>query len=413
MPEQPLHLFEATGVELEYMVVDRETLSVAPIVDKLIEAAAGDPEADPVFGDIGWSNELTQHVIELKTAEPAADLGPLAGKFQEQVTSINGYLSPMGAALMPSAMHPWMDPAREMRLWPYGYKRVYEAFDRIFSCKGHGWANLQSMHINLPFAGDEEFGRLHAAIRMVLPILPALAASSPIVEGRSTGLMDSRLDVYRTNSRRIPSVAGRVIPEPVFTREEYHAVILEKIWADLAPHDPEGVLRHEWANARGCIARFDRSAIEIRVIDVQECPAADLAICAAVVAVVRALATATLGDQQGVRQFGVEPLHEIFLSCIRDAGDAVLSDRHYLRAIGLKGSGTISAREAWLGLCEKCGLQPGPELSVILSTGCLAKRIISALGAGPGEMQEFARADLARVYGELCACLAEGRMFRA
>jgi hypothetical protein len=32
------------------------------------------------------------------------------------------------------------------------------------------------------------------------------------------------------------------------------------------------VLRHEWVNARGAIARFDRSAIEIRVLDVAECP---------------------------------------------------------------------------------------------------------------------------------------------
>ena len=36
--------------------------------------------------------------------------------------------------------------------------------------------------LNLPFSSDEEFGRLHAAIRLLLPLLPALAASSPLVE---------------------------------------------------------------------------------------------------------------------------------------------------------------------------------------------------------------------------------------
>ena len=50
---------------------------------------------------------------------------------------------------------------------------MYEAYDRIFDCRGHGWANLQAVHLNLPFSGDEEFGRLHAAIRLVLPIMPA------------------------------------------------------------------------------------------------------------------------------------------------------------------------------------------------------------------------------------------------
>jgi hypothetical protein len=90
---------------------------------------------------------------------------------------------------------------------------VYEAFDRIFDCRGHGWANLQSAHLNLPFSDAEEFGRLHAAIRLLLPILPALAASSPVMDGRLTGRVDSRLDVYRHNARRVPQVSGRVVPE--------------------------------------------------------------------------------------------------------------------------------------------------------------------------------------------------------
>ena len=43
------------------------------------------------------------------------------------------------------------------------------------------------MHVNLPFADDAQFARLHAAIRLVLPLLPALAASSPIAEGSVIG----------------------------------------------------------------------------------------------------------------------------------------------------------------------------------------------------------------------------------
>ncbi len=86
--------------------------------------------------------------------------------------------------------------------WPHEYSPVYEAYDRIFDCRGHGWANPQSVHLNLPLTGDDEFGRLRAAIRLLLPIMPALAASSPVIDGRLTGLMDSRLEVYRTNRRR-------------------------------------------------------------------------------------------------------------------------------------------------------------------------------------------------------------------
>ena len=91
------------------------------------------------------------------------------------------------------------------------------------------------MHINLPFANDEEFGRLHAAIRMVLPFLPALAASSPIVEGHVLPILDNQLEFSRKSAARIPSVGGAVIPEPVFTRDAYTRGILEPMYRDIAP----------------------------------------------------------------------------------------------------------------------------------------------------------------------------------
>jgi len=58
------------------------------------------------------------------------------------------------------------------------------------------------------------------------------------------------------------------LPEPIFTRREYEGVLLEGIYEDLAASDPEGVLRHEWVNSRGAIARFDRGALEVRLLDV-------------------------------------------------------------------------------------------------------------------------------------------------
>src|SRR5690606_22899704 len=102
------------------------------------------------------------------------------------------------------AMHPLMRPA-EAVLWAHEYSEVYAAFDRIFNCHGHGWSNLQSVHLNLPFADDAEFARLHAAIRLVLPLLPALAASSPFVEGRASGLPVSRMAFDHGNSAKLPA----------------------------------------------------------------------------------------------------------------------------------------------------------------------------------------------------------------
>lgn len=104
-----LHLFEGIGVELEYMLVDRQSLAVAPMADRLLAAQAGHLTDEVEAGPLRWSNELVLHVIELKTNGPAAGLTELAPIFQEGVAAVNRRLETFNARLMPTAMHPWMD----------------------------------------------------------------------------------------------------------------------------------------------------------------------------------------------------------------------------------------------------------------------------------------------------------------
>jgi len=419
----PLHLFEAFGVEIEYMIVERDSLRVAPICDRLLAAAARLPGAVPGFeggsevptevalGEISWSNELVAHLVEFKTTDPAPSLAELPDRFQRSVTLANDLLAPMGAMLLPSAMHPTMDPARHTVIWPHGHSEVYETFNRIFDCRGHGWANLQAAHLNLPFSGDDEFGRLHGALRALLPIMPALAASSPVIEGRSSGFMDTRMEVYRTNAARVPSVAGLVVPEPVFTEAEYRSEILARIHHDLAPLDPEGVLRHEWCNSRGCIARFTRSSIEVRVLDAQECPAADLAIMAAISAVARDIAGRTRGSLDRLNGIDTRRLNAILLAVVRDAEATPLTDSEYLDALGLDSTTQLTAGMAWDRLISSSApslrqLDPWKEpLKMILTRGTLARRVARALGDEPGLER------IAEIYGRLARALASGVPF--
>jgi carboxylate-amine ligase len=411
LPKSRLNLFEAFGVELEYMIVAKDSLDVLPVTDKLIEAESGSIQSEIDLGKISWSNELALHVIELKTTAPEADLTLLADDFQQHVSRINTQLAKLNPAgqLMPSAMHPWMDPFREMQLWPHEYSSVYEAYNRIFDCRGHGWANLQSVHLNLPFNGDEQFGRLHAAVRLLLPILPGLAASSPLKDGQLTGLMDSRLDVYQGNSARIPSLAGRVIPEPVFTEEDYRRKIFQRMYDDITPHDPDGVLQDEFLNSRGAIARFDRGSIEIRVIDIQECPAADLAVLQATVAVLKALCNeqwSTIASQQSLE---VELLYGILSASIRDADDAIIENTDYLKLFGYHGS-QCTVKQLWRHLMSQTTPTMNPDseqaLEVILSLGPLARRLVGNLSDSATE-----RRCQQKTYAELCDRLQAGEMY--
>ncbi|MHB1194946.1 MAG: carboxylate-amine ligase [Longimicrobiales bacterium] len=404
-----LGLFEAFGVEIEMMLVDAATLSVRPECDRLMARVGGSESADVEFGDITWCNELTLHVLEFKTSDPAPSLSGLAAKFHGSVRRANQELTAMGARLMPGAVHPWMDPHTETVLWPHEYTEVYHTFDRIFGCSGHGWANLQATHLNLPFKDDEEFARLHAAVRLVLPLLPAISAASPYLDGGRSRVLDARLVAYRGNARRVPSVSGLVVPEPAFTREQYEREILGRIYADMASLDPAGVLRHEWANARGAIARFDRGSVEIRVIDAQECPSADLAVVAAVTEVVRALAVGPLSERDLAQDPSTEALAGLLETTIAKGERAPVDVPGVLAVLGL-GASPRTAGEVWQVLLDRFPPHD-PEgewiapLETILRRGPLARRLVAALGAEPS------RAELAEVFGRLCACLEENRAF--
>jgi glutamate---cysteine ligase / carboxylate-amine ligase len=406
-----LHLFEGIGIELEYMIVDSETLAVRPMADEILRAATGSYQPEYEQEDICWSNELALHIIELKTCSPAGRLSPLVQLFQRDIGRIEGILRPLGARLMPTGAHPWMDPFRETRLWPHQHNDIYEAFNRIFDCRGHGWSNLQSAHLNLPFAGEEEFGRLHAAIRLLLPIIPALTASTPIIDLKIQDALDHRLEVYKTNSQRIPSITGRIIPEPVFTRQEYEQQIFAPMYRAVEPYDQEGILRHEWLNARGAIARFSRSAIEIRILDVQECPLADLAVAALIFHTLRFLVTERWCSYQEQQQWGVEPLANIFDRTVRLAEKAIIANQEYLKLFLPHPEPEMTSGELWRHIFSELNkesvLEPSfcKALEVVLSEGSLASRIVNRLGS------ETSREAIVEIYLELCRCLSSGKMF--
>jgi gamma-glutamyl:cysteine ligase YbdK (ATP-grasp superfamily) len=247
---------------------------------------------------------------------------------------------------------------------------------------------------------------------MVLPLLPGIAASSPFVEGHAAENMDARLAAYRNNAKRVPSVSGSVVPERVFTQGAYEAELLEGIYRDLAPLDPEGVLRNEWVNARGCIARFDRMAIEIRLLDVQECPAADLAVVGAVTSVVQALTEEAWSRVTDLKEWDEARLVSILDVAVRNGSDAIVDDGRFLGVFGYPERGPARLGDVWQHLVESVTTHDAAyaewsePLQVILQEGCLAARLRRAVG------EKVSHENLYDVYRTLERCLAEGTMFR-
>lgn len=407
--EQPLHSLAGFGIELEYMIVDQDTLDVRPISDNVLFQFAGCMSNFVDRKPIAWSNELVMHVLEFKTNGPVKSLSDLDLSFHDEIKTVNDALTAHNACLLPTAMHPWMDPDREMYLWHYDDRTIYDTYDRIFDCRGHGWSNLQSMHINLPFYDDQEFAPLHAAIRLLMPLLPALAASSPYADGKLQPQLDYRLHVYRHNADAVPTITGAVIPEPVYSRADYTQTILQRIYNDLAEVDPAGTLQEEWVNSRGAIARFDRNTIEIRIIDIQECPQADLAIAAFCAAVIYYLLQGDQSILDARRAFSTSRLVKLYERGVNSAQEAHIDDKEYLKLLGCSHVGR--AAEVLNELVEHeqvrayLSTRHQKTLAYILRSGSLASRIVRHCGSQPS------RAQLLETWQALRDCLANNALF--
>ena len=306
-------------------------------------------------------------------------------------------------------MHPWMEPDRQSRLWPHDDRTIYDTYDRIFNCRGHGWANLQSMHINLPFFDDHEFALLHAAVRLVLPLLPALAASSPYADGVLQKERHHRLHVYRHNADKTPRITGEVIPESVYTRADYDTRILRPIYQDLERVDPAGVLQDEWVNSRGAIARFDRNTIEIRIIDVQECPQADIAIAAFCAAIIRWLLAGSATTLRARRAFDTTRLARIYQDTVVSAEAARIEDPEYLALLDNVAGGTAGAVLRALAdrpeIHDRLTTRQQATLDQLLRHGSLASRLVRHCGATP------AHSELLDTWRTLRRCLANNELF--
>lgn len=398
-------LFSVMGIEIEYMLVDKETLNVQPMSDILLQALAGKPCNEAILGDIAVSNELVMHVLELKNNGPKAPDAPLMNQFHQAILSLQPLLAEYNLQLLPSGAHPWMNPTLETRRWPHGNHDIYQQFDRIFNCQGHGWSNLQSMHINLPFASEQDFFQLHNAIRLILPLLPALAASTPFLDGKFTGSLDARLDYYETNQQRIPSICKGVIPEFIHSELEYHELILKPMYLDISPYDPEGILQHEWLNSRGAIAKFDLGAIEIRIIDSQECVRADIAIAKAVFAILQYW-------QQQSPFYLDNPCETGRLKALYDKtrvkGMQVVMDDSVLCQQWQLTKPANNCREVWSRLIEQVSssLDQTSQLTLefLLSQGNLSERLLRACQG------DHSRESLHRVYRQTGQCLLNNQL---
>jgi len=279
---------EVLGPEHEFSLVNQE-LKVLPISDKIIKDFCGKIINFIKLPSFTFGKEMQLHVMEVKANCPFKSPVQFEETMQNGVSTLSQIVNKQGALLLGTGMHPLLK-LEDTAIWPHHHRKIYQEYAEIFNLNQHGWLNIQSFHLNVPYRKEADGIQTHNLLANLCAYLPAITASSPIYESKAGPDIDNRLRFYKINQREISSIAGEVIPEYAASFSQYKRVVIGRYSEDLAKAGAgKTLLSREWVNSRGVIFRFDRSAIEVRVMDEQECVKSDVALSCFIRATLRGL----------------------------------------------------------------------------------------------------------------------------
>jgi carboxylate-amine ligase len=183
------------GVEEEFAICDPTTLDLVPLYEQLREPAIAAGLDKAIAG------ELLASEIEFRTGrcESWADAHAELTDIRRRVMDV---ARAEGTVLGASATHPWAD-YREQEIVPLPY---YEQLVERMQYAAHR-NNTFGLHVHVGVQGADRAIRVADALRAFQPLLLALSASSPFIDGRDSGLASTRHMIFSRNFIR-----GNVAP---------------------------------------------------------------------------------------------------------------------------------------------------------------------------------------------------------
>jgi len=217
------------AVEEEFALLDPETLELTNRFEALKAAADATDFGDHVVG------ELIASEVEVRTGR-CAGFAEAAAVMQERRSQIHALAREQQLALGATGTHPWSRWQDQRVIDTPHYRRNNEILRYVV------WRNNTfGLHVHIGIAGAERAIAVHDALRNFLPEVLALSASSPFVEGVSSGLHSARTEIF---TRMFPRCG---IPDAYGSREvweDYVAFLYRtgsinehtQIWWSVRPH---------------------------------------------------------------------------------------------------------------------------------------------------------------------------------
>jgi carboxylate-amine ligase len=232
------------GIEEEFSILHPQTLELLPRFEELREAAAGDPVLSEAV-----AGELISSEIEIISGV-GADLHDALARQHERRARLFALAGAHGVALGATGTHPWADYREQPIIDTDHYRRVERDLKYV------AWRNNTfSLHVHVGVSDLDRAVRVCDRLRPVLPLLLAISANSPYLDGIDTGLQSARTQSFTKSFPRcgIPDAFGGwgAYREYIDFLIRTNSIIeFTQVWWSVRPH-------------------FSFGTVEVRICDVQ------------------------------------------------------------------------------------------------------------------------------------------------
>jgi glutamate---cysteine ligase / carboxylate-amine ligase len=357
------------GVEEEFAILAPVSLDLMPRFEQLRDAAQGDPVlAASIAG------ELISSEIEIISGA-GADVHDALARQRERRRRLFALAEAQDAALGATGTHPWADYREQPIIDTEHYHRVEEGLKYV------AWRNNTfSLHVHLGVRDIDRAVRVCDRLRPVLPLLLAISANSPFLDGRDSGLHSARTQSFTKSFPRcgVPDVFGgwqayrRYIE---FLQRTNSIVEFTQVWWSVRPH-------------------FSFGTVEVRICDAQATAQESDALAALMVG---CIAQAVRDVDEGVPHEDLAPrlIEENMWRAIRFGLDGRLIDLELGQEYPARGA--IERLAAWTApVRAELGIEPSfPALN-----GAQRQRRMIDAGATPQEVYAASVKETRTTYPE-------------
>jgi len=224
------------GIEEEFALVDPDTLQLVPRFAELRDAAADDP-----LLSVAIAGELISSEIEIRSGA-GSDLDDARARQSEARRRLFGLAREHSILLGATGTHPLSDYRDQHIIDTEHYRRVEDGLKYV------AWRNNTfSVHVHVGVRGADRAVRVCDRLRPILPLLLAVSANSPFVDGRDSGLHSARSQIFTKSFPRcgIPDAFGswRAWADYVELLVRTTSIVeFTQLWWSVRPHHAFGTV---------------------------------------------------------------------------------------------------------------------------------------------------------------------------